>query len=362
MFGRLQWCRNGLIGNIRGSTSMTRYQTIILQNRSARCQAMTRIQLHRCISSSSTMNTSYEQNANDNITQIVAAASDSTTNAVPELGFGLGDLTIQALAYIHSTTGLPWWATIAVSTVIVRSVMIYPSIKGIRNAAKLKIIQPKLEKLKEEMEVGPRTPEKVIDFQRKYKALMSANDVSIFRGLYVPLFQIPMFLGFFWGLRELPKYYESCKEGGALWFTDLGAADPTYILPVLNAALMLVAVETGSEGGLNNDMRDKMKIGMRCMSVLMIPFTMHFETGLFVFWIASNTCSLAQSAMLRIPSIMNALDIPSEQQRQIYATAVPKPSPLDIALGKARKDLVIPTLVNKQPKKKTQKKQKIIEP
>lgn len=60
----------------------------------------------------------------------------------------------------------------------------------IRNAAKLKILQPKLEKLKEEMEVGPRTPEKVIDFQRKYRALMSANDVSILRGLYVPLGQV----------------------------------------------------------------------------------------------------------------------------------------------------------------------------
>lgn len=59
-----------------------------------------------------------------------------------------------------------------------------------------------------------------------------------------------MFLGFFWGLRELPKYFEDCTNGGALWFTDLGAADPTYILPVVNAALMLVAVEVSCSHSL----------------------------------------------------------------------------------------------------------------
>ncbi|GMF14464.1 unnamed protein product [Phytophthora fragariaefolia] len=36
-------------------------------------------------------------------------------------GFGLSDLAIRSLDVIHSTTGLPWWATIIATTVAVRT-------------------------------------------------------------------------------------------------------------------------------------------------------------------------------------------------------------------------------------------------
>lgn len=36
---------------------------------------------------------------------------------------------------------------------------------------------------------------------------------------------------------------ESMKIGGLLWFPDLTAADPTFVLPVVCAATMLLTIE-----------------------------------------------------------------------------------------------------------------------
>ena len=42
----------------------------------------------------------------------------------------------------------------------------------------------------------------------------------------------------------------SLAEGGALWFTDLTAADPYYVMPVLAGLSMLATVELGAMDGM----------------------------------------------------------------------------------------------------------------
>lgn len=42
----------------------------------------------------------------------------------------------------------------------------------------------------------------------------------------------------------------SLTHGGALWFTDLTVADPTYALPVLCSAMILLTVELGAADGM----------------------------------------------------------------------------------------------------------------
>lgn len=45
----------------------------------------------------------------------------------------MSDIAIRALDVIHTTTGLPWYATIFVTTVAVRTAMFPFTIKGVRN-------------------------------------------------------------------------------------------------------------------------------------------------------------------------------------------------------------------------------------
>ena len=59
----------------------------------------------------------------------------------------------------------------------------------------------------------------------------------------LPLAQAPFMIFTFIGIRGMCKLpVESMKEGGILWFTDLTAVDPFYILPVLSVAGIMAVV------------------------------------------------------------------------------------------------------------------------
>ena len=60
------------------------------------------------------------------------------------------------------------------------------------------------------------------------------------------------------------------------WFTDLTIADPTYALPVLTSLSFLATVELGAADGMQGqsaEMLGKMKMFMRGLSVIMVPFS-----------------------------------------------------------------------------------------
>ncbi len=68
----------------------------------------------------------------------------------------------------------------------------------------------------------------------------------------------------------------SMMDGGALWFTDLTVADPTYALPVLCSLSFLATVELGAADGMQGQppaMLKRMKMIMRGLAVVIVPFT-----------------------------------------------------------------------------------------
>ncbi|GMF12383.1 unnamed protein product [Phytophthora lilii] len=142
----------------------------------------------------------------------------------------------------------------------------------------MKLFQPDMEKLRDEMDANPtQTAESAREFQQKYKALMKKHDVNPFKSMLTPMAQIPVFLGFFWGLQDISKYFPEYAHEGVGWITDLSAADPTLALPVISSALMVASVELGGEA-MSGEMKDKMKFGMRCFALMMVPLTMNFQS------------------------------------------------------------------------------------
>ena len=76
--------------------------------------------------------------------------------------------------------------------------------------------------------------------------------------------------------RCAPRQVPSLMDGGALWFTDLTVADPTYALPVLTSLTFLATVELGAADGMQGqsaDMLKNLKNFMRGLAVVMVPFT-----------------------------------------------------------------------------------------
>jgi YidC/Oxa1 family membrane protein insertase len=60
-----------------------------------------------------------------------------------------------------------------------------------RNAAKMKLFQPDMEKLRDEMDANPtRDTASTVEFQKKYKALMKKHNVNPFKSMLTPLAQV----------------------------------------------------------------------------------------------------------------------------------------------------------------------------
>lgn len=223
-----------------------------------------------------------------------------------------------------------------------------------RNSAKMKAFQPDMEKLKAEMDLMPnKDPNTVKEFQTKYKALMKKHDVNPFLGMLTPMSQIPVFLGFFWGLQEIAKYFPEYATEGTLWFQDLSLADPTLALPVISSALMVASVELGGDA-LPEEYKEQVTFGMRALALVMIPITMKFQSGIFVYWVTSNMFTVCQTAALRVNGIKRALKIPVQETRRIPATATSL-SPFQAAVSRAKEGTTIQTHMHK-PKRTNNKK------
>ena len=66
----------------------------------------------------------------------------------------------------------------------------------------------------------------------------------VFQSILAPLVQIPLFVSFFLALRKMAYLpVDSFKTGGYLWFQDLTAFDPYFVLPVICSFSMLASIE-----------------------------------------------------------------------------------------------------------------------
>jgi membrane protein insertase Oxa1/YidC/SpoIIIJ len=102
------------------------------------------------------------------------------------------------------------------------------------------------------------------------------------------------------------------NEGGLLWFPDLTAADPYYILPVSCGATFfaMASIDVMGAGGPVDEKQQMMRNAMKVVAVMMVPMTASFESGVFVYWTTSNILTVAQSRALRTPEVRAAIGMP----------------------------------------------------
>jgi YidC/Oxa1 family membrane protein insertase len=126
----------------------------------------------------------------------------------------------------------------------------------------------------------------------------SRHGVSPLAALRLPLVQLPLFLSAIWALQRAGDVFPSMATGGpSAAFRDLTVADPSYLLPAITSASMLIAMEAAmlgmpaapDEAGART--QRIMRTALRAMSVASLPLMAnlpqvgrgaHFETRLFL--------------------------------------------------------------------------------
>src|SRR5688500_20251803 len=97
---------------------------------------------------------------------------------------------------LHVSTGLPWWSTIALSTLILRLGFFPLLINNQKNVAKLMEIQPQIEGLMSEINEARDNKDRftLAAKTEEMKQLYSNAGTTPFTHLLVPLIQMPFFI------------------------------------------------------------------------------------------------------------------------------------------------------------------------
>lgn len=209
--------------------------------------------------------------------------------------------------YVHQFTGLNWWASIALTTLVIRGATVPLLINQLKATTKLAIIRPQMEQIKEEMQEGTG----VVEGQKRMKQLFNEHGVSPFTPLKGLFIQGPVFISFFLAISNMAEKVPSLKTGGAYWFTDLTTPDSLYIFPILTGLTFLITVECNMQEGMEgNPVASTMKNVSRGIAVLTVPFTMNFPKAIFCYWITSNFFSLIYGLVIKKPGVKKFLGIP----------------------------------------------------
>src|ERR687897_1578671 len=198
------------------------------------------------------------------------------------------------LLYFHQTIGAPWWLSIVLLTVIVRSLLFPLTVKQVRSMRAMQDLKPHMDRVRAQFKDNPQR-------QREEMAkLYQEQGVNPLGGGLPLLVHVPIFIGIFYALRQFggtpgrsAPQYPSFTDGGILWFQDLSHADPTYLLPIISAVTMLAATEINAK---NIDPQQRWL--MRLLSIGFTIFLLNFPAGLFVYWITSNLVTLIQNYVI----------------------------------------------------------------
>lgn len=191
------------------------------------------------------------------LTNIADLASGESILNMPEdvgflanlgLDYGWGPTSVMqtVLEHVHVYTGLGWGGTIIATALALRVVMFYPQIRSMRFSAQMN-----------ELKNDPRSKEALALIQKGYmtgdreqvqkgqflnKMVRQEHNASS-TGMLWAFVQIPFSFGLFRilsGMAHIPV--PSMETGGYLWFTDLTASDPYFILPALGSSLLFGAM------------------------------------------------------------------------------------------------------------------------
>ncbi len=219
---------------------------------------------------------------------LYAGPTESKLDSIAS-GLGLtvdyGWLTIVATPIFRTLTFIEgivhnWGVAIIILTLLIKLIFFPLSAASYRSMAKMRLVAPKLEKLK---------LQHADDREKLNKAMMElykTEKINPLGGCLPVIIQIPVFIALYWSILASVEMRNAPFFG---WITDLSTADPYYVLPLLMGISMFL------QSRLNPVPADPMQA--QIMKIMPIAFSVvffFFPAGLVLYSIVNNGLSIAQ--------------------------------------------------------------------
>ncbi|KAF2899096.1 hypothetical protein ILUMI_07085 [Ignelater luminosus] len=238
---------------------------------------------------------------------------------------------------VHDITGLPWWATVMCTTVLLRSSVTVPlAIYQNYILGKVHHIQSELSELAKELRNEVAIAVKLYNWDEKtaqyhfkrslkkqWNSLVIRENCHPVKASLLIWFQIPMWICFSVALRNLvyilPKtdvnaqiIFNELSVEGFGWIVDLTQADPFFILPVAMGLINLAIVELQFLSKPNEPTKLQRYVlnFFRGFSIFMIPVTACVPSCVALYWTTSSMYGLAQNLILLSPKVKRFCHIP----------------------------------------------------
>lgn len=247
----------------------------------------------------------------------VAAASDLVSSIPERLGFlkeigldyGWGPTAMieWTLEHIHITAGLPWWAAIAATAVLVRAATFPLYLKSADQAARQSALTSITKPITERMTVAQKANDQTAVMQcwSELRAVRKRAGMS-YTAQFTPML-VQSVLGFcsfklMRGMANLPV--PGLKDGGFGWVTDLTISDGYLLLPAIMAGAMHIMFRYGGETG-NSDM---VAPAMRSFMLWGMPGIIFLVTGwqpgaVCIWFVASGGWAMGQAMLMQKPAV-----------------------------------------------------------
>ena len=155
-----------------------------------------------------------------------------------DYGWGPTAFMETLLEHVHVYLGTPWWASIIISILTIRVLLLKFYIDATDSNARRQLIKPLEEPINARLKVAQAERD-----QKAYQAawlersaLHKSAGITLWRS-FAPFLQVPIGFGTFRlmrGMAYLPV--PGFDSGGLLWISDLTQSDPYFILPIATAA------------------------------------------------------------------------------------------------------------------------------
>ena len=173
-----------------------------------------------------------------------------------------------------------WGVAIILLTVLIKLAFFPLSAASYRSMAKMRLVAPKLEKIKQQYSD---------DREKLNHAMMDlykTEKINPLGGCLPMLIQIPVFIALYWAILSSVELRHAPFFG---WITDLSATDPYYVLPLIMGISMLI------QSKLNPLPPDPLQA--KLMQVMPIVFSVvffFFPAGLVLYSVVNNILSITQ--------------------------------------------------------------------
>jgi YidC/Oxa1 family membrane protein insertase len=227
------------------------------------------------------------------------------------------DVFESVLKFFHNSVGVPWGWSIILLTVVVRACLIPLTVKQFGSMQRLQQLQPELKalqaKYKDDKE---RQQQEMMKFYKENKV----NPL----GSCLPLVaQLPVFISLFYMLRKNLRidicptiqpthivkgvsvintaHLKPCGVGhgaGFLFVPDLTNKATGSVLIVL--IVLYIGTQLASSLMMSSATMDKnQRRLMLAMPLLFVLFVINFPAGVIVYWITTNTWTMAQQYVVK---------------------------------------------------------------